>query len=41
MPRLTALTAFLEKLAPRRLAEEWDNVGLLVGRQRAGRSPGR
>jgi dinuclear metal center YbgI/SA1388 family protein len=25
--------AFLEKLAPARLAEEWDNVGLLVGRR--------
>ena len=31
MPRLTAIAAFLEQLAPLRLAEEWDNVGLLVG----------
>jgi dinuclear metal center YbgI/SA1388 family protein len=33
VPTLTAIAAFLEKLAPRRLAEEWDNVGLLVGRR--------
>ncbi len=31
MPTVAAIAAFLEELAPRRLAEEWDNVGLLVG----------
>ncbi|MGA2257018.1 MAG: Nif3-like dinuclear metal center hexameric protein [Thermoguttaceae bacterium] len=31
MPTIQVLHAFLEKLAPPRLAESWDNVGLLVG----------
>ena len=31
MPAIEALRAFLEKFAPPRLAESWDNVGLLVG----------
>ena len=31
MPTVTAIAAFLEQVAPFRLAEEWDNVGLLVG----------
>ena len=31
MPTIAAVAAFLEQLAPPRLAEEWDNVGLLVG----------
>jgi dinuclear metal center YbgI/SA1388 family protein len=31
MPTVAAIAAFLEQLAPLRLAEEWDNVGLLVG----------
>jgi dinuclear metal center YbgI/SA1388 family protein len=31
MPNVAAIAAFLEQLAPFRLAEEWDNVGLLVG----------
>ena len=31
MPTVAAIAAFLEDLAPLRLAEEWDNVGLLVG----------
>jgi dinuclear metal center YbgI/SA1388 family protein len=31
MPNVTAIASFLEHLAPVRLAEEWDNVGLLVG----------
>jgi len=29
--KVSAIAAFLEELAPRRLAAEWDNVGLLVG----------
>jgi dinuclear metal center YbgI/SA1388 family protein len=33
MPNITAIAAFLEEIAPIRLAEEWDNVGLLVGRR--------
>lgn len=33
MPTIAAIAAFLEQLAPVRLAEEWDNVGLLVGRR--------
>lgn len=33
MPTVAAIAAFLEQLAPFRLAEEWDNVGLLVGRR--------
>jgi dinuclear metal center YbgI/SA1388 family protein len=35
MPTLAAIAAFLEELAPVRLAEEWDNVGLLVGDRKA------
>ena len=31
MPTIAAIAAFLEQVAPFRLAEEWDNVGLLVG----------
>ncbi len=31
MPTVAAIAAFLEQTAPFRLAEEWDNVGLLVG----------
>jgi dinuclear metal center YbgI/SA1388 family protein len=31
MPTVAAIAAFLEEVAPFRLAEEWDNVGLLVG----------
>ena len=31
MPAIEAVHAFLEKFAPSRLAEPWDNVGLLVG----------
>jgi dinuclear metal center YbgI/SA1388 family protein len=31
MSTVAAVAAFLEQLAPCRLAEEWDNVGLLVG----------
>lgn len=31
MPTIAAVAAFLEQYAPPRLAEEWDNVGLLVG----------
>jgi dinuclear metal center YbgI/SA1388 family protein len=31
MPTVAAVAAFLEQLAPFRLAEDWDNVGLLVG----------
>jgi dinuclear metal center YbgI/SA1388 family protein len=35
MPPLSPVLAFLERFAPPRLAESWDNVGLLVGdRQR-------
>ena len=33
MPTVAAIAAFLEQVAPFRLAEEWDNVGLLVGRR--------
>ncbi len=33
MPTVASIAAFLEQLAPARLAEEWDNVGLLVGRR--------
>ena len=33
MPTIATIAAFLEQLAPARLAEEWDNVGLLVGRR--------
>jgi dinuclear metal center YbgI/SA1388 family protein len=31
MPTIAAVAAFLEQVAPFRLAEDWDNVGLLVG----------
>ena len=31
MSRLHEICQFLESLAPLRLAEDWDNVGLLVG----------
>ena len=31
MLTIAAIAAFLEQVAPFRLAEEWDNVGLLVG----------
>jgi dinuclear metal center YbgI/SA1388 family protein len=31
MPTIATIAAFLEQIAPCRLAEEWDNVGLLVG----------
>ncbi len=31
MPTIADIAAFLEQVAPLRLAEEWDNVGLLVG----------
>jgi dinuclear metal center YbgI/SA1388 family protein len=33
MASAQSIAAFLEQLAPVRLAEEWDNVGLLVGRR--------
>ncbi|NLE38379.1 MAG: Nif3-like dinuclear metal center hexameric protein [Pirellulaceae bacterium] len=32
MPNVADFAAFLERFAPTQLAEEWDNVGLLVGR---------
>lgn len=31
---ISDIAAFLDAFAPRRLAEDWDNVGLLVGRRR-------
>ncbi len=31
MPTVATIAEFLERFAPPRLAEEWDNVGLLVG----------
>ncbi len=34
MPNVAAVAQYLEEFAPRRLAEEWDNVGLLVGDRR-------
>jgi dinuclear metal center YbgI/SA1388 family protein len=34
MPSIAAIAEFLEQFAPPRLAEEWDNVGLLVGDRR-------
>jgi dinuclear metal center YbgI/SA1388 family protein len=34
MPTIQMIAAFLEQFAPSRLAEEWDNVGLLVGDSR-------
>ena len=37
MATVQSIAAFLEQLAPARLAEEWDNVGLLVGRRDAER----
>ncbi|MCE5302493.1 MAG: Nif3-like dinuclear metal center hexameric protein [Planctomycetaceae bacterium] len=33
MPTVAAVAEFLEQVAPFRLAEDWDNVGLLVGRR--------
>jgi dinuclear metal center YbgI/SA1388 family protein len=33
MSTIRAIAAFLEQIAPFRLAEDWDNVGLLVGRR--------
>ncbi|MEM7315353.1 MAG: Nif3-like dinuclear metal center hexameric protein, partial [Planctomycetota bacterium] len=33
MPTITQIATFLESFAPLRLAEDWDNVGLLVGRR--------
>ena len=33
MPTIATIAAFLEQIVPVRLAEEWDNVGLLVGRR--------
>jgi dinuclear metal center YbgI/SA1388 family protein len=35
MPTVAELVAALDRIAPFRLAEEWDNVGLLVGRRDA------
>ena len=35
MPTINQLTTFLESFAPLRLAEDWDNVGLLVGDRKA------
>jgi len=34
MNTVATIAAFLDQFAPARLAEEWDNVGLLVGRSR-------
>ncbi|HLA85016.1 MAG TPA: Nif3-like dinuclear metal center hexameric protein [Thermoguttaceae bacterium] len=34
MTTVAEIAAFLDEFAPARLAEEWDNVGLLVGRPR-------
>ncbi len=31
MTTIQTVAAFMEQLAPARLAEDWDNVGLLVG----------
>lgn len=36
MPTVADIAAFLEEFAPARLAEEWDNVGLLVGHRHQG-----
>jgi dinuclear metal center YbgI/SA1388 family protein len=33
MPTVASVISILDELAPRYLAEQWDNVGLLVGRQ--------
>ena len=35
MPAVDTVAAYLTQLAPTRLAEDWDNVGLLVGDRRA------
>ncbi len=35
MPAISQICAFLEEFAPCHLAEEWDNVGLLIGDQAA------
>jgi dinuclear metal center YbgI/SA1388 family protein len=35
MPTVNHVCEFLERFAPPRLAEDWDNVGLLVGRRNA------
>ena len=35
MPTINQITSFLESFAPLRLAEDWDNVGLLVGRRKS------
>lgn len=35
MPTIESFHAFLEKFAPLRLAESWDNVGLLIGDRQA------
>jgi len=34
MPTIDDVAAFLYRIAPARFAEDWDNVGLLVGRRR-------
>jgi dinuclear metal center YbgI/SA1388 family protein len=34
VPHLSDITSFLERVAPHSLAEDWDNVGLLVGDRR-------
>jgi dinuclear metal center YbgI/SA1388 family protein len=36
MPTVAAIATFLEEVAPFRLAEPWDNVGLLVGQRTQG-----
>jgi dinuclear metal center YbgI/SA1388 family protein len=36
MPNVAAVAGFLEEFAPAYLAEEWDNVGLLVGHRTQG-----
>jgi len=36
MPTIAEVRDFLERFAPARLAEDWDNVGLLVGDPKAG-----
>jgi dinuclear metal center YbgI/SA1388 family protein len=36
MPTIASIAVFLEQLAPFRLAEDWDNVGLLVGHRDRG-----
>ena len=37
MTTVADIIAWLEQFAPSRLAEPWDNVGLLVGRSHADR----